>query len=274
MRGTPWLVGLACAMLVIVPTSLFAGAQEPRPQEDRAPGTPDAPRLHEWTGRSVVHFKGACLDPLARCVRDLEREDGTFFLPAPAGGGTVVVSWRPASESLRVLKVRVAGVEVVGESPLRLVFDGLEAGEHAIRIEPARSLVGAHDQSADWVATFAVDAPQARMETRGISAFDGSAACLLGTCTPHDDMGSDTFLAPWTARGAIVAEWDPADVTGGAMRVSVRGTDLAAEGRPPLTLDVYALAPGEYAIDVTPVLLGAPTRDVHVSWLATLEPDA
>lgn len=270
MRSDPRLVGLACVLLVVVPTSLFAGAQEP--EDPRAPSR-DAPgeatRLEEWTGTSVLRFRGACVAQIARCVSDVEREDGSFFLAAPSGGGSLVVSWRPVNESLRVLKVSLEGVDATGESPLRLDFSGLEAGEHAVRIEPVHPLVGAYDQSADWVASFAVSLPAATIDTRGKSVFAAAAGCVLGTCDPATRVDSDSFLAPWTARGRLEADWD---ATEGSMRIGIRGADIAAEGRPPLVLDVYALAPGEYEVDVTPIPVAQALGTVEVSWRATLSP--
>lgn len=274
LRGGPWLVGLVCALLVVVPTSLFAGAQEP---EDPRGASRDAPagaaRIQEWTGRSVLHFRGACLEAIEGCVSDVEREDGTFFLPAASGGGSVVVSWRPVHASLRVLTASVAGVEVSGESPLRIVLPGIGAGEHAIRIEPARPMVGAYDQSADWVATLALDPPPARVERSGTSAFTGAAACVLATCAPATRGDSDTFVVPWMARGTLVADWDARDQGTQRVRLAVRGTELAAEGEAPLALDLYALAPGEYSVDVTPLPVARPGSRVEIGWMATLAPE-
>ena len=267
MRGTPWLAGLVCVILVVVPTAVFTGAQEGR--DPSSPEAPYAGELHHWAGKSALHFRGACLDERATCVADVTRDDGTFFLPATAQGGSVIVSWRPVDESLRVLRARVAGIEVTGESPLRVDFIGLVAGEHAVRLEPAHRIVGIYDQSADWVATFALNPPLEFVDTLGTSTFQSGAGCVLATCDPLTRVASDPLPVPWNARGSLIVDWDARD---GAMRITIPGTTFAAQGDPPLALSLDGIAPGEWRIDARPALAKGPLAEVTVGWHAMLQP--
>lgn len=269
MRGTPWLAGLVCVLLVLVPTAVFSAAQDEAPRDTRSSDAPYAGELREWSGRSVLHFKGACAHERAACIYDATREDGTFFLPSPAQGGSVVISWSPVDESLRVLRATIAGLEVTGESPLRLDLIGLVAGEHAVGVEPAGRIVGSYDQSVDWVATFSLSPAAESIDTRGITAYETRVACIVGTCDPLTSVDSDRFVVPWDARGSLVADWDPGD---GAMRLAIPGTSFVAEGDPPLALALDGLTAGDWSVDARPALAKAALADVSVRWHVVLEP--
>lgn len=271
MRGTRWIAALAIALFVLVPTSLYATAQEPQPRGASAPDAPDATRLEEWTGQSAIHLRGACAEGVREgitCVGDMTREDGTFFLGAPAQAGHIVVSWRAVNDSLRTLRVHLAGLVVEGESPIRIEIPGLEAGEHAIRLEPARRVIGQHEQVADWIASFAVTTPFDTVEASGASGYETVVGCALALCDPLTRARSETIVVPWSARGELVATWDSVD--DGPMRVSVRGTGFVAEGQSPLVLDLDGLTAGEWAIDVLPTGVALPLATYAVGWRATL----
>lgn len=268
MRGKVWIAS-TLVLLVLIPAALLAGAQEPRSERQTGDTrlSPENAVFMEWSGTSALSLAGACLVQAGRCVGDAKAEDGAFFLPASALDGRVVVSWRPANESLRTLRVEVAGVTREAESPIVVDFTGLDAGQHLIHIAPARQVVGSYRQEVDWSAGFLVSPASDAQEINGHSGYRTTAGCALVTCETllHKDSGG--LVIPWTPRGTLEARWDPND---GGLRLSLRGTDRVAEGVPPLTLDLGGLEPGEYPVDVGPVTLALPTEAYQVSWTARL----
>lgn len=243
----------------------------------------DGTRREEWVGQSVLHFRGACIDGEPQgldrasrstrdggvddgltCVGENAREDGAFFLSAPAAGGEFIVSWRPVNDSLRTLRVSIAGLLIEGESPIRVQIAGLDAGEHAISAQP---MVGSFDQVVDWTASLVVGVPFDTLESRGRSSYEARVGCALGECAPLTLHASDTIIVPWRAHGALTASWDPRD---GHMRVSVPGTGFVVEGETPLVIDLSGLTAGEWSVQVEPAGIAPPLSGASVGWLAQL----
>lgn len=236
-------------------------------ESSEPPRDTQAARHDTRTGQSILHFRGACLDNATRCVGDTTHEEGAFFLNAPASGVLFAASWRAANDSLRTLRVIVGGLEIEGESPIRFHLDGLAAGEHIIRVEPANNVVGVHDQVVDWTASFVPGVPFSTVETRGRSSYHMVAGCAVGACDPLTSFSSDRLIVPWRALGTLTATWDPED---GPRRVSIPGTGFVAEGEPPLSFDLSGLDAGEWSVRLEPVGPALPLGEASVSWLAQL----
>lgn len=263
LRACASALGLSLVLLALVPL-LGADAQQNGGQGDGPDAASDA-RQQTWTGTTWLHLQGACPER-SECVGSNESEVGTFFLATGGDAGRVVLTWRPVDDSVSVLRVRVAGFEAEGWSPLALDVPGLGAGKHRVEVETVRRVAGLVDQEVAWTASFYVPDPSPSVRVDGASGFSVAAACLapLG-CDPLLDQESSIFLLPWTGHGALEATW-PATSPARELRVSIAGTGIAEQGASPLRLDLRALPPGEYRVDVEPVTALAGAEQV-VSWM-------
>lgn len=276
MRGAPWLACLIASVTFLAAVPLFAenadAETSPERSESRDASSfePGRPRILRLDGQALMHFKGACLDGGEPCVAERKPEGGQFFLPSHALDGTLVVSWRPANDSLRTLRVSVDGLEQTGESPLRFFLPGLNLGEHRVIAAPTARIVGAYDQVVDWTAVFDLDLPPAQLETHGMSTYGPSARCVLAvTCDALTERSSTEIVAPWRAQGVLEVKWDARQ---GPQQVCLRGTARCVEGDTPLTLAIDGLEPGSYRVDANASGVQTPLDSGSVEWTVRLRP--
>lgn len=264
------LVALAAAGILLAPVSLTgpAAARDGALAQGRPVHEGHGARVMEWEGASALHLTGVCLASPRACVGSLETEDGRFFLPGTGSGGSVLVWWDAAHPSLRTLRASVGDRSAEGTSPLRLQVDGSAAGEYRVHVEPARDVVGRHDQPVQWRASFLVASAAPTLVLAGGSGYATTTGCVLTLCDDATvDHTSDPLLAPWTASGQLDATWD---ARMGALRVSIPGTSLAAEGAPPLSFPLDGLAPGAWRVHVDPIDVATPLESAEIAWSARL----
>lgn len=267
LRAYASAFGISLVLLALAPL-LGADAQQSGAQ-GAGPEPPSEGRQQTWTGTTWLRLQGACPER-AECLGSNETEAGSFFLATGGDAGRIVLTWRPVDDSVSVLRVRVAGFEAEGWSPLALDVPGLGAGRHLVEVETVRRVAGLIDQEISWTASFYVPEPAPGVRVEGVSGFSVGAACLapLG-CDPLLDQDSSIFLLPWTGDGSLVAEWTASSPFARELRVRVGGTDLAAEGASPLRIDLQGLPEGEYAVHVEPVTApGSTSQDVSWSLVA------
>lgn len=269
MRGAPWFACLVVLLVVLAAIPFVANADAGPGPREASPVESGRPRITEAQGEAVFRFSGACLDNASTCIGDRRVEEGTFFLPASGIDGLVTVSWRPANDSLRALRVRVAGMELVGESPLRFVVPGLAAGEHRVSVAPTARLLGSYEQRVDWTAVFSLDLAQLQVVAHGAAEYRLSASCVLRTCHGLAEQTSDELVVPWTGIGSLTATWRPEQ---GAHIVCIRGTERCAQGDTPLSLALDGLPAGSYRIDARPAGGGSEISSGKIDWGAMLTP--
>ena len=268
MRGAPWLASLVTIVVVLAAIPLVAHAADGPDARDASPVGSGRPRISESRGEALLHFSGACLDG-DQCYGGATVDEGTFFIPAAAVDGLVTVSWRPVNDSLRTLRVRVSGVEMEGESPLRFVVPGLPAGEHRVTVAPAQRLIGKYEQRVEWVSILELAEPQARVVAHGSARFEPAASCALVVCQGVLRQTSDPLVVPWTARGTLVATWDRLD---GEREVCIAGTQLCAAGETPLELTLDGLAAGSHTIAARGAGLTREVASGEIAWETVLTP--
>ncbi|HUR68337.1 MAG TPA: hypothetical protein VM370_03765 [Candidatus Thermoplasmatota archaeon] len=271
MRATHVAILAACIVVAALPVSLHAADARPGALADPSlrKGAGDGSQTMEWRGSSLLSLAGLCLADDGGCWGSEDAEDGRFFLPTTGSGGHVEVWWVPANESLRELRVEVAGHALEGESPLVFEILGANAGEYAVHASTVRFLAGAYKQPIQWSASFHVDGAARSLERAGAASYRTTTGCALVLCDDDErlEQRSDPLVVPWSAHGTLHVAWEG----GQELVLSLPGTGYTARGTSPLTIELGSLPAGEWHLRVAPPLGAAPLSAANVRWSARLE---